>query len=136
MLIGIARIEGAVREVDDGGGRRTNVRHSSRYIKELRLACSQNKPHHHAVRRRVLAYVEESDQEPGTRRDKPQIVLPPVARNITTMLLTIPDPSLVVLIGSSDSGKSSVARTHFKPTEILSSDACRGLVADDENDPP
>src|SRR5204862_261050 len=26
------------------------------------------------------------------------------------------------------------ARTHFKPTEVISSDFCRGLVADDEND--
>src|SRR5947209_3870709 len=49
------------------------------------------------------------------------------------MKLTIPDLSLVVLIGASGSGKSTFARTHFKPTEVLSSDACRGLVADDEN---
>jgi protein phosphatase len=48
--------------------------------------------------------------------------------------LTIPELSLVVLIGPSGSGKSTFARTHFKPTEILSSDFCRGLVSDDEND--
>jgi protein phosphatase len=47
--------------------------------------------------------------------------------------LTIPEPSLVVMIGASGSGKSSFARAHFKPTEVLSSDFCRGLVADDEN---
>ncbi|HEX6452748.1 MAG TPA: polynucleotide kinase-phosphatase [Trebonia sp.] len=41
---------------------------------------------------------------------------------------------LVVLVGVSGSGKSTFARTHFKPTEIVSSDFCRGLVADDEND--
>lgn len=34
----------------------------------------------------------------------------------------------------SGSGKTTFARTHFKPTEILSSDACRALVSDDEND--
>jgi protein phosphatase len=34
----------------------------------------------------------------------------------------------------SGSGKSTFAHTHFKPTEVLSSDFCRGLVADDEND--
>jgi polynucleotide kinase-phosphatase len=48
--------------------------------------------------------------------------------------LTIPELSLVVLIGPSGSGKSTFARAHFKPTEILSSDFCRGLVSDDEND--
>ena len=52
----------------------------------------------------------------------------------TPMKLTIPELSLVVLIGASGSGKSTFARTHFKPTEVLSSDACRGLVSDDEND--
>lgn len=50
------------------------------------------------------------------------------------MTLTIPELSLVVLIGPSGAGKSSFARKHFKETEILSSDRCRGLVSDDEND--
>ena len=50
------------------------------------------------------------------------------------MKITIPELSLVVLIGPSGAGKSSFARKHFKPTEVLSSDYCRGLVADDEND--
>src|SRR5256712_14001570 len=50
------------------------------------------------------------------------------------MKLTIPELSFVVLIGVSGSGKSTFARKHFKPTEILSSDYCRGLVSDDEND--
>ncbi len=50
------------------------------------------------------------------------------------MNLTIPQLSLVVLIGPSGSGKSTFARTHFLPTEVLSSDACRGLVSDDDND--
>jgi protein phosphatase len=45
--------------------------------------------------------------------------------------LRIPDPCLVVLVGTSGSGKSTLARRHFLPTEIVSSDACRGLVADD-----
>jgi len=48
--------------------------------------------------------------------------------------LKIPQLSLVVLIGPSGSGKSTFAGRHFKPTEILSSDWCRGLVSDDEND--
>ena len=50
------------------------------------------------------------------------------------MNITIPELSLVVLIGASGSGKSSFARQHFRPTEVLSSDFCRGLVSDDEND--
>jgi protein phosphatase len=50
------------------------------------------------------------------------------------MKLKIPELSLVTLIGVSGSGKSSFARRHFKPTEVISSDFCRGLVADDEND--
>lgn len=49
------------------------------------------------------------------------------------MRITIPELSLVVLIGPSGCGKSSFARAHFKPTEVLSSDFCRGLVSDDEN---
>ncbi|MCW2936621.1 MAG: hypothetical protein JWM19_7583 [Actinomycetia bacterium] len=51
-----------------------------------------------------------------------------------TRELAIPDLSLVVLVGISGSGKSTFARQYFKPTEIISSDFCRGLVADDEND--
>ncbi|HEX4609573.1 MAG TPA: polynucleotide kinase-phosphatase, partial [Urbifossiella sp.] len=46
----------------------------------------------------------------------------------------LPALSLVVLIGPSGAGKSTFARRHFKPTEVLSSDACRGLVSDDETD--
>ncbi|MFF4792241.1 polynucleotide kinase-phosphatase [Streptomyces sp. NPDC001276] len=49
-------------------------------------------------------------------------------------VLPVTDLSLVVLIGASGSGKSTFARRHFKPTEVLSSDFCRGLVSDDEND--
>ncbi len=50
------------------------------------------------------------------------------------MTILIPNFALVVLVGVSGSGKSTFARTHFRPTEIISSDVCRGLVSDDEND--
>ncbi len=50
------------------------------------------------------------------------------------MKIRIPEPSLVLLIGPSGSGKSTFASKHFKPTEVLSSDFCRGLVSDDETD--
>src|SRR5215212_8961529 len=49
------------------------------------------------------------------------------------MKLTIPELCLVVLVGPSGCGKSTFAQQHFKPTEVLSSDFCRGLVSDDEN---
>jgi protein phosphatase len=50
------------------------------------------------------------------------------------MDLHVPDPSLVLLVGPSSSGKSTFARAHFAPTAVVSSDACRAIVADDEND--
>ncbi len=49
------------------------------------------------------------------------------------MNLTIPELSLVVVIGPSGSGKSTFARKHFLPSEVLSSDYCRYLVSDDDN---
>src|ERR1700722_15392306 len=50
------------------------------------------------------------------------------------MKIALPAPSLVVLVGASGSGKSTFAREHFKATEVISSDFCRGLVSDDETD--
>jgi protein phosphatase len=50
------------------------------------------------------------------------------------MVIKIPSLSLIVMIGPSGSGKTTFARRHFLATEILSSDACRAMVADDEND--
>jgi protein phosphatase len=49
-------------------------------------------------------------------------------------VLKIPDLCLVTLIGISGSGKSTFAARHFAATEVISSDFCRGLVSDDEND--
>jgi len=46
----------------------------------------------------------------------------------------LPAPCVVALVGASGSGKSTFALTHFRPTEVLSSDFFRGLVADDESD--
>jgi len=51
----------------------------------------------------------------------------------SNMELKIPELSLVVLIGVSGSGKSWFVKKHFKKTEIVSSDECRGIVSDDEN---
>ena len=50
------------------------------------------------------------------------------------MKIAIPELCLVALIGPTGSGKSTFASDHFKPTEVVSSDACRAMVADDAND--
>ena len=50
------------------------------------------------------------------------------------MILSVPSDSMIVLVGPSGSGKSTFAARHFAPTEILSSDALRAMVADDPND--
>jgi len=49
-------------------------------------------------------------------------------------MIDVPELALVALVGISGSGKSTFARQHFGPTQVLSSDYFRGLVADDEND--
>jgi len=49
------------------------------------------------------------------------------------MRIEIPEMAVVAMVGVSGSGKSTFAKTHFKPTEVLSSDYFRGLVSDDEN---
>jgi protein phosphatase len=48
--------------------------------------------------------------------------------------IRIPGDAMVVLIGPSGSGKSTFAVRHFLPTQVLSSDALRAMVADDPND--
>jgi predicted kinase/diadenosine tetraphosphatase ApaH/serine/threonine PP2A family protein phosphatase len=42
-----------------------------------------------------------------------------------------PPAALVLLVGPSGAGKSTFAARHFAPTQVLSSDACRAMVADD-----
>lgn len=50
------------------------------------------------------------------------------------MKVTIPDFALVLLIGPTGAGKTQFARRHFRETQVISSDRCRALVADDETD--
>ncbi|WP_017537962.1 polynucleotide kinase-phosphatase [Nocardiopsis halophila] len=49
-------------------------------------------------------------------------------------VLRVPDAGLVLLVGVSGSGKSTTAARWFRPTQVVSSDACRAAVSDDEND--
>ncbi len=49
-------------------------------------------------------------------------------------IVDVPEMALVALVGISGSGKSTFARRHFLPSQVLSSDAFRAMVADDEND--
>ena len=53
---------------------------------------------------------------------------------MTRKSISIPEFCLVLLIGPSGAGKSTFARKYFKETEIISSDNCRAIVSDDEND--
>ncbi|WP_084473972.1 polynucleotide kinase-phosphatase [Deinococcus pimensis] len=52
---------------------------------------------------------------------------------MTDLTLQLPELCLVALVGASGSGKTTFARAHFRPGEVLSSDAFRLLVGNDEN---
>ncbi|HSK92428.1 MAG TPA: AAA family ATPase [Candidatus Angelobacter sp.] len=47
------------------------------------------------------------------------------------MTITLPADAMVVLAGIAASGKSTFARRHFAPTEVLSSDELRARITDD-----
>jgi len=53
---------------------------------------------------------------------------------VSERTIEVPELGLIVLCGASGSGKSTFAKRHFAPTEVVSSDHCRALVSDNEND--
>lgn len=50
------------------------------------------------------------------------------------MVIAVPTPGLVVLVGAAGSGKSTLARRLFEPDEILSSDDLRAAIGGDATD--
>lgn len=82
--------------------------------------------------------IEASDVVDVDRADVSETSLEPSIQSQHTArparVCAIPDLCLVALIGPTGSGKSTFAARHFKPTEVLSSDAFRAVVGDDPND--
>ncbi len=46
----------------------------------------------------------------------------------------VPDPAVIVLVGASGAGKSAWAASRYRGTEVVSSDALRGVVGSGEHD--
>src|SRR5215472_15245028 len=63
-----------------------------------------------------------------------QLVLHRAHSGQRTVRIEVPELCLVVLIGPAGAGKSTLARAWFRPTEVISSDFCRALVSDREDD--
>ncbi|WP_309572846.1 AAA family ATPase [Deinococcus sp.] len=48
--------------------------------------------------------------------------------------IDVPSPALVVLIGASSAGKTTFATRHFRPDDVIGSDAWRAQLSGNEND--
>lgn len=51
--------------------------------------------------------------------------------SVATTPLRLPADALVLLVGIAGSGKTTFAARHFRPTQVLSSDALRAQITDD-----
>jgi predicted kinase len=51
---------------------------------------------------------------------------------MASLKVTLPRRTLLVLCGPAGCGKSTFAAPRFLPTEIVSSDACRAMICDDD----
>ena len=57
-----------------------------------------------------------------------------MAEHRESIIIELPEPCVVVLIGAAGAGKSTFAAGHFATSEILSSDGFRAMVSGDESD--
>lgn len=53
---------------------------------------------------------------------------------VAPLVLELPEPCLVVLVGAAGSGKTTLAARLFRARDVLSSDAYRGRITGDEAD--
>ena len=82
-------------------------------------------PHHH-VRQHVAGRLVR-------RIESPSVTGTPIHHG-PFKASDLPDHSLIVLIGTSGSGKSTFARRLFPDIQVLSSDRIRAWISDDEGD--
>src|SRR5262245_26133570 len=67
----------------------------------------------------------------------PDLPAPSIVRHhglVAPLVISIPDPCLVVLVGAAGAGKSTLVARHFSPNVVLSSDGFREVVSGDAGD--
>ena len=92
---------------------------------------------------RIFAFIDLPEQKRGDKKivdnninislENLSFSYEPTKEILKGINMNIPPKSFVSLVGVSGSGKSSFAQKHFEKYEIVSSDICRGIVSNDEN---